>query len=475
MEVLIDTNILFGDWMLRTEDAKAFLSFIERTSSIIYIPKIVWEETQKNYRSELAVKHKAYETASKAFGRTMINQPDLKKIRLDYEDEAETYLDWLRKKLHFDGLENVLPYGEFTTRIAKRAMERRKPFNQQNNNEYKDCLVWETVLDVLSGAMGRGDDEVVLISNDSNAFGAGKATPSKQQERNQRLEKQVGVLHPQLQEETDELSGEKDKTFYYYESFAEFLAAHYTPIKGIDEESVREYLGKEESGFMQLIQKELDIRTPIIAKTLRTDYRTTWLSLGEFTLSKTSLIQDFYVYSFQKGERISASGRIFIYLKTTASYRYTGDSTTYHVELYPTAEIKFNLAYTDGRPSSLSFEAFALPLGPGMQLPEAPKPPFEQWIETFRDAQYNSISLTEKLQKFLYQDKLATNPLSFLNPSNYAPIPNSLYEGDVWQIREIKKTDFDSPSSKFLPKRGERVPIPKNIPSKRKKKGAKKR
>jgi predicted nucleic acid-binding protein len=297
MEVIIDTNILFGDWMLRTDDAKAFLAYIERTSSSIYVPKIVWEETQKNYHDDLAAKHSAYEKASRALGRVMINQPDFKRVRL-HEDDAESYLDWLRKKLRFDVLENVLPYGNFTERIAKRAMAKRKPFNYQNNNEYKDCIVWETVIDVLTGALGRSDTEVVLISNDANAFGAGKVAAGKHQERGQRQEKQVGVLHPQLQEETDELSGEKGKKFYYYESFAEFLAAHYTPIKGIDEESVREYLNQEASGFAQLIQKELGIRTAGIVTSLQSTFRPASISLSEFTINKLSLIQDFYVYSF---------------------------------------------------------------------------------------------------------------------------------------------------------------------------------
>jgi predicted nucleic acid-binding protein len=467
MEVIIDTNIIFGDWMLRTEDAKAFLAYVERTSSIIYIPKIVWEETQKNYQDDLAAKHSAYEKACKALGRTLINQPDFNRVSI-HEDDAEWYLDWLRKKLQFASLENILPYGDFTERIANRAMTKRKPFNQQNNNEYKDCLVWETIIDVLSGTLGRGDTEVVLISNDANAFGAGRISTGKQQERGQRLEKQTGILHPQLQEETDKLSTEKEKTFYYYESFAEFLAAHYTPIKGIDEESVREYLSQEESGFAQLIQKELSIRMPSIITYLQSTYRPSSISLSEFTINKLSLIQDFYVYSFQKGKKISASGRVFVYLKANANHRYAGDRKDFIVELYPTAEVKFNLSYIESNPSSLTFESFSLPLDSGMQLPEAPKSAFEQWIEAYRATQYNSISVTEQIQKILYEQETSVfNPLRHLDLSNYASnIANPPYGGDIWQIREVKKENFDSPSSRFLPKRAERVPVPKNIPSK---------
>ena len=174
MEIIVDTNILFNDWILRSDDSKAFLDFVARTGSIIYIPRIVWEETRKNYREEIASKHAAYVRASKQFGRSLIEQPDLKRIEINFDDEADRYMDWLRNELRFDGLSNVLPYGDFTERIANRAMAKRKPFNMQNNNEYKDTLLWETVLDVVSAQVGRGDNEIVLISNDSNAFGVGK-------------------------------------------------------------------------------------------------------------------------------------------------------------------------------------------------------------------------------------------------------------------------------------------------------------
>jgi hypothetical protein len=112
-----------------------------------------------------------------------------------------------------------------------------------------------------------------------------------------------------------------------------------------------------------------------------------------------------------------------------------------------------------------------------MQLPEAPKSNFENWIKAYRTAQYNSVSVTEKIQGILYeQEKTVFNPLRHLDLNQYAAIiDNPHYGGDIWQISEIKKEDFASPSSKFLPKRGEQVPLPKNIPSKRKKKGAKKR
>jgi hypothetical protein len=147
--------------------------------------------------------------------------------------------------------------------------------------------------------------------------------------------------------------------------------------------------------------------------------------------------------------------------------------------LYPTAEIKWILAYTGEHPSSLSFETFTLPLGPGMQLPETPKSALDNWRELTRTTSFSPLSISQKVIDQLYSlDELALSPIRnirfdsvFDKSALDSMLANSPYGGDTWQISEVKKTDFDSSSSKFLPKRGERTPNPKNIPSKRKKKG----
>jgi predicted nucleic acid-binding protein len=359
MNIILDTNVLFNDWTLRSADSQAFLDYVENTGSTIYVPRIVWEEIEKNQQEDLAKKHEAYETACKRLGGSMINQPDFKVVKFEHAITGEEYLEWLRKKLRFDVLENVLPYGDYTERIAKRVMTKRKPFNLQNSNEYKDTLVWETVLDVIAGKAGKKDEEVVFISNDTNAFGAGKSQQENKGERGVKGERQVGVLHPQLQEDIDAvLANHQVKRFYYYETFAEFLAAHYTPIKGINKSAVLRYLTSEESGFLQAVQGIIVERLPeMTAEVAANNMGVSVLTIDTpFTLRKFSVLQDFYVYSSNKGEQVIASGRVFVYMRATVAYSFTNQEGSHTATLYPIVEVKLNIPYQDGKPTSIVFD-----------------------------------------------------------------------------------------------------------------------
>lgn len=474
MEIIIDTNIMFNDWALRSEDSKAFLDFVERTGSIIYIPRIVWEETRKNYRNELSNKHAAYVKAARQFGRIFVEQPELRKVEIDFDVEANNYLDWLQKQLRFDALTNVLPYGDFTERIANRVMAKRKPFNLQNDHEYKDTLLWETVLDVTAGRMGRWDDEVVLISNDANAFGAGVTVSGKQQTKNQKAEKQVGVLHPELQEDIEvALLRGKAQNFYYYESFAEFLAAHYTHIKGIDEETVRLYLGKEESGFEQLLLKHLYARRQEFSSVIQSANPNAIIDVDieSIKVNEFSLIQDFYVYPFQKGEIVTASGTVFVYLNVIVNSSYVNHFKLLPTALNPPIEVKFNLPYIDGSPAVIDFESVVIPFSSGMILPE-------QAISERTKSKFTSIldhidwaRLQAAVGNQSLYDKVAKVIWDFKEPQLFELTDLEL----KWDGYRDKKRKLSDPASNYIPKRGTPQPFKNGNTSKRKKKGSKRK
>lgn len=473
MKIVIDTNIIFNDWALRTEDAEAFLDFVDRTGSVIYIPRIVWEETRKNYREQLKIKHDAYVQASRQFGRTMINQPDLTKIQLDYDGEADKYLEWLQKKLKFDGNKNILPYGDFTERIANRVMAKRKPFNLQNSNEFKDTLVWETVIDIVAKNSADANDEIVLISNDANAFGASREQQKDSQERNKRAERKKGVLHPQLQEEIDSILEEtKGNNFYYYESFAEFLAAHYTHIKGINEKFVREFLQSNDSGFEQVLLQELKTRRGEITAAIQSINSVSYLKVDvdNFKISSVSQVQDFYVYSFQRGEVVRASGSLLVYLNANVDYGYSSHRIFSKADIQLVVQLKFILPYLNEKPSVVQFESISIPISAGLRLPERPKSSWDIWLEQNRDFDRPVSALIGNAPYF---QSFKDDVLSYRGDVNRAiNWDDWIYESS---FVEAKSSDFKNPSSKFIPAKGIPVPYNKSTPSKRKKKGAKKR
>lgn len=476
MEIIIDTNILFNDWILRSDDSKAFLDFVERTGSIIYIPRIVWEETRKNYREEIANKHAAYVKASKQFGRSLIEQPELKRIEINFDDEANKYMDWFQQKLQFNGLNNILPYGDFTERIANRAMAKRKPFNMQNTNEYKDTLLWETVLDIASSQTGRGDKEIVLISNDSNAFGAGKLYQGQgSQVKNQKGEKQKGILDPYLEREIQRnLENGKASNFYYYESFADFLASHYTPIKGIDKNSVRDYLWKQESDFSYLLLQKLRIKEGELVRAIKASNPGLIISIDIETIKidNTTAIEDFYVYPFQKGEIITASGTICAYLTVEVLYSNLNQPVRLSAAVHPVVEVKFNLPYVDGEAAELHFESVTVLSGLDLKL------------YTAIDATTKRINeLVSSMHSNLVGGEFMSSILAVFNSMNEQYSYGKFQRFELWDVNwndeetemSHKKSNATGSSTRYIPYTGRSQPFITFDASAKKRKAKRKR
>jgi predicted nucleic acid-binding protein len=369
MNIVIDTNLIHSDWKLKSEDFKAFVNFVERTNSRVYIPKIVWEETRLNYRKDIEDRHKKYEAAGKLFGGSLVDVPDLNVVILDYDEEVAKYIKWLTNNLRI-GESNILPYGDYTERIANRALYRRKPFNRVNDREYKDTLVWETVLDIVSGSIGERDDEVVLISNDGNAFEADKV--QKNSERQQKAERQAGVLHPHLQDDIEQLTSNDTQRFYFYESLGKFLSEHFTPIKGIDKESFRQYLGLVDSGFVSAFWDGLMAQRATIIKAIDTinSVRTIDIIIEEFNIFGISEVENFYISSYRKGVEFTASGIVIVSIEVPVRYSYGMWSTNQNEAARILVEAKINIKYSGSKPFGLHIESLSIPIGNWLSLPQ---------------------------------------------------------------------------------------------------------
>jgi hypothetical protein len=355
MDIVIDTNLVHSDWKLKSEDFKAFINFVERTNSRIHIPRIVWEETRLNYRNE---------KAGKLFGGSLVNVPDLKVLHLDYDAETDKYLNWLLGELKIDE-SNILPYGNYTERIAKRALYKRKPFNRVNNNEYKDSLVWKTVLDILSEVARRASSEVVLISNDGNAFEIDKV--QKNSERNQKSERQAGVLHPHLQDDINQI-GNSDNRFYFYESLSKFLSAHYTPIRGIDEESVIKFMSSASSTFGEQLWNVLLSDNELLLYPIK-QFNPVYKVVADFeqlTIDSISHVEDFYIFH-KDGNRVSASCSFYVHITLPVGYSYFVGTNNY--DLKHILQVTSNVYYIDGEPNDLRIETVVVVPGDWLELP----------------------------------------------------------------------------------------------------------
>lgn len=297
MIIVVDTNIVFGGWMLKSPEAQAFLDFVKKTESTILIPKIVWAEIRKNYKEAFLSKQAAYAESARYFSSVLVDKVEFIRIEPDINEQADNYLAWLNDKLRLNGKDGIVAYSEDTLdKVAARALEHRRPFNSTNQREFKDSLVWQSVLDILEKRTYPSHEEVALISNDTNAFAT---------------DKQNSALHPDMQTEINDILPKSfASNFYYYTDLKAFLNTHNTLIADITLDSISAYLNSEESGFVPIFSS-------IINNTM--DYMTEYIRQDFIELVFPSLEQDiqngvykglqeggeFFIYQYQTGREIT--------------------------------------------------------------------------------------------------------------------------------------------------------------------------
>lgn len=297
MILIIDTNIIYGNWLLRNQETQAFLDFAKKTESTILIPKITWLEIRKNYKEEFLNKQKSYVDAAKYFSSVLINKIEFIRVDPEIEKQVDEYLDWLKTTLKLNNNEVIIPYSEDTLdKVAQRAIEKRRPFNSENQREFKDCLVWQSVLDTLEKGDYDSHEDVVLISNDKNAFATDKNNFD---------------LHPDLKDEVNlVLPSSFASTFYYHVDLKSFLAKHNTPISNIDLHSITAYLESSESGFSSIFSSIISNTIEYFAEYFYETFPDTLFpSLTEDILQGTynGLKEggEFFLYKYQTGAKIS--------------------------------------------------------------------------------------------------------------------------------------------------------------------------
>lgn len=428
MIIILDTNLLHSDWVMRSDDAKAFLDFVKYTGDLICVPCIVWEELRKNYQDDIVKKHSDYEKFSKLFGSSLVETPALKIVELNYGEETEKYLVWLKSKLLFKEDDNIIPYGDFTVRIAQRAIHKVRPFNKENNNELKDVIIWETILDVVANKSTVSSNEVVFITKDGNGFDAEKIARVDNSGKQQRGEKQKGVLHPALQIEIDKaLEVGSTDHFYYYDSFSKFLAAHYEPIKDVDSASAMNFINDNVKILNAQIWDKLNANRDLILSTIiETNFlQELNIDFEQVVIGEVVGIRDFYIWS-KKETTVLAAATIAIPVELPLQYQFSYSKSPENFLLKSFIEAKVSIEYNNGKPQSISIDSTELIDNDELVLPRQriyDSETYRTYIEKLEAAFFNS-HLPSSLKLFdlelFEKNKKLENP-----PSKYLPRPHN--------------------------------------------------
>ncbi|TNV71596.1 hypothetical protein FGO68_gene15040 [Halteria grandinella] len=169
MIVIFDTTEFYTNLRLEGPNYMLLRTYLNKTSTIFVVPKIVFEETVNHFRERL-LKHSkevkdGLNNLSKLIAVTGYNfNPNL-----NQEEAVEKYrreLDSLI--LQMNG--KVIGYEKVDVdKLVKRSLERRKPFDGDGKIGFRDAVLWETLLQELHGK--DPNTTVYLISKNSKDFG----------------------------------------------------------------------------------------------------------------------------------------------------------------------------------------------------------------------------------------------------------------------------------------------------------------
>jgi len=269
MKIVLDTNIFRQDLLMNSTHFNLLFDYSEKTKSLIVVPEVVFEEVIELYKRELQDKIARLKAIQKNMRNLLVNGT-IEENKVVIEEEAKKYTEHFLKKLNIK--ETVMYKDSYLKELVRRATQRVKPCSE-NGEEFRDALLWLTVLDIA-----RVDEafEVVFISNDNRAF----------------AEKNSG-LHSDLQRELDR----EKLVVRYYDSIQAFIKAHGTRIEFITKTWIEE----------NLVESDIDRAVTDILEKHGEEKLIRWLELSKRSTGYYNVIQPligldkFYVYEMNDG------------------------------------------------------------------------------------------------------------------------------------------------------------------------------
>lgn len=227
MIVILDTNIIRQDLLLRSPKIDLLLDFLSKTRGRLVLPDITYQEVRAVYVREIKRHHSRLEKARCTL-QDLTFDHKIPPVKLDDNAHAERYVQHLRKRLNLTDTD-IVPYkNEYLPDVVRRATNRLHPFTDERK-EFRDVLLWLTILDICAA---HKEKTVVFISGNTKDFG----------------DKESDKLHPALAKE----AADKGLAVRYYLSLDEFFKAHATKFEFVTREWILKHIDTSD------LQKELE-------------------------------------------------------------------------------------------------------------------------------------------------------------------------------------------------------------------------
>lgn len=215
MDIIIDTNILRQDHLLRSSKFQVVLDYLHKTNSHLIIPTVVKDEMIAIFRRQLVeLFNEARNKAEKIDNWCYDNTPRTD-FHLDVDREVATYESFLNNLTHGAGALELPHKDDFLNEVIHRQINRIKPASDKGE-ESRDIIIWLSIKEFLK----QSQREAVFISQNIKQFAA----------RDSR------ELHPDL---AAELIAES-LDLRYFCSLDEFIQQHSSRVDFITKEWVKQ-------------------------------------------------------------------------------------------------------------------------------------------------------------------------------------------------------------------------------------------
>jgi hypothetical protein len=209
MRIILDTNIIQEDFLMKSGRFAVLFDYAARTQSTFILPRIVHDELAANYERQLVDRlNKAIGARAQLNG--MLLRQDPNRIELDTTTVAGEYITYVLQRLEVSEEEIYEYKPNYLHDVLQRAIGRRRPCTDRGE-EIRDAVLWHSVLDVAEAA----GEPVVFISKNTDQFADNRTS-----------------LHPDLAAEADA----RGVALEYVPSLEEFGRRHATPIAFITKE-----------------------------------------------------------------------------------------------------------------------------------------------------------------------------------------------------------------------------------------------
>jgi PIN domain len=167
----LDANSIAEDFLFSRNPARLLLREARQGRIRIVVPQVAFDEAVNLFRESVEERRREAQKALRRLQGLGVLTHEAASLDLASEEAAKRYADDLRAILRGANA-TLLPYPSVSHEdVTRRALDRRRPFDPQGKDGYRDTLVWETLVESAND-----DEPIVLISGDNAAFSGSKGT-----------------------------------------------------------------------------------------------------------------------------------------------------------------------------------------------------------------------------------------------------------------------------------------------------------